>query len=316
MSQKNSSANQIFIETPVYSDKTLLEQELENNLKQLRKEEGQKNKNNTEKQNLDDQEASQQKKKVKKDQSEEEEIKYVLLDIEGTTTPITFVNDVLFPIARKELKNYIIENFENQNLQDDLKQIMKDAQQEMNMQMEFPQNIEQLKNEKENNFLSQILIYLNKLMDENKKYTPLKSIQGKIWKNSYENQSIQGKIYDDVRPVVEKWVKQGKKVFIYSSGSEEAQILLMKYSDKGDLTQLLSGYFDTKIGLKVQPQSYKNILEKINGKGNETLFVTDRYEEAQAASEVGIKVYISVRENTEQLPKENKFKTITKFDEI
>lgn len=129
--------------------------------------------------------------------------------------------------------------------------------------------------------------------------------------------SFVNRIYDDVLPRLDQWITEGKKIYIYSSGSVPAQKLLVGFSTKGDLSKYFSGYFDTKIGLKIEPESYKKIAEEINKECSSILFVSDNIKEIVAANEVGYQVVISDRPGNAPLGDESKaFKIITSFDQI
>ncbi|KAK3718786.1 hypothetical protein QZH41_014038 [Actinostola sp. cb2023] len=156
------------------------------------------------------------------------------------------------------------------------------------------------------------------LMDADRKVTALKQLQGHIWKKAYEDGEIKGEVYDDVVPALDKWTSSGYKVYIYSSGSVVAQKLLFRYSNKGDLLKYFSGHFDTKIGLKVESESYQNIAKSIGEDAGGILFVTDVVKEVSAATEAGISTVISIRPGNAPLTKKDKqtYKTITSFDEL
>lgn len=190
-------------------------------------------------------------------------IKAIITDIEGTTTSISFVFDVLFPYARKYLSEYVKAHAQQAEVKKILDEVVEIADIENDLEL--------------------IIQQLIQWIDEDKKITPLKSLQGMIWKAGYESGDFKGHVYPDVEPALRQWHKQDIKLYVYSSGSVAAQKLIFGYSEAGDLTSLFSGYFDTRIGNKRESASYQNILQEINIDANEVLFLSDIEEELDAA---------------------------------
>ncbi|EGD76992.1 enolase-phosphatase E1 [Salpingoeca rosetta] len=155
-------------------------------------------------------------------------------------------------------------------------------------------------------------------MDNDRKATALKQLQGHIWKDAYESGAVKGHVYDDVRPAMERWVADGIQVRIYSSGSVAAQKLLFKHSENGDMTKLLSGHYDTRIGGKMEAASYRRIAEEAMTKPNSILFLSDRIEECEAARAAGLMVVVSIRPGNADIPSDrlNAFESITSFDQL
>lgn len=155
-------------------------------------------------------------------------------------------------------------------------------------------------------------------MDQDRKSTELKQLQGLIWKKAYEDSVVKGHVYDDVARNFEEWTTLGHKLYIYSSGSVAAQKLIFKYSIAGDLQKYISGYYDTTIGSKVSEQSYLNILNDIGARGDEVLFLSDMVLEVQAAHNVGINVIVLDRKDSPPLSHDTRkrFKVLQTFDEI
>lgn len=196
-------------------------------------------------------------------------IKAVVTDIEGTTTSISFVSDRLFPYARERIRKFINENADLPQVASEIAAIKK----ELN---------------NENLSLDEVADALESWIDQDKKITPLKSLQGLIWRTGYENGSLKGHLYPEVKSVLTAWKQQGISLYVYSSGSVEAQKLLFGHSEQGDLTPLFSGFFDTKIGGKKEPQSYQRILESLALPGHEVLFLSDVTAELNAAAKAGL----------------------------
>lgn len=196
-------------------------------------------------------------------------IKAIITDIEGTTTSISFVTDVLFPYARKRIRSFVIEN---QN------------------QTEVAQEIEAVKTEinNPNATIEEVAQVLEQWIDDDKKITPLKSLQGMIWRAGYEDGSLKGHLYPEVKGVLERWHSRGITLGIYSSGSVAAQKLLFGHSVEGDLTPLFSHYFDTKIGNKREKESYQRIVEELGFLASDILFLSDVTAELNAAEAAGM----------------------------
>jgi len=200
--------------------------------------------------------------------------KSILLDIEGTTTPIAFVYNTLFPYARQHLASFL-----STNPNEDLTKLS--GEYESDHAADKPPY--------------EPVPYLTWLMDKDRKSTALKSIQGKIWKQGFESGQLKGEFFEDVPQALERWVKEAKRVFIFSSGSVLAQQLIFKYSNYGDLTKFLSGFFDTETGPKREPASYKKIAQAIGEQPNEILFLSDVPEELSAAQTAGMQIALVVR---------------------
>lgn len=237
----------------------------------------------------------------------------VLLDIEGTTTPVSFVYEVLFPYAQQKVKNYVEQHWNDPDLQRDIDMLVEqaaalsDAAEESGPIPDDRSDVEA--------FQSAVVKYINWQMETDQKNPPLKAIQGRIWKSGYEEGELRAPIFDDVEPALCNWVERGKSIYIYSSGSVEAQKLLFSHTAEGDLTDLLDGYYDTNIGNKKVPKSYELIAEDIGTAPDKILFITDNLKEAEAADEVGCRVLLSIRPGNTK-PPANDFQVITSFDEV
>ena len=191
-------------------------------------------------------------------------ITHIICDIEGTTTPVTFVKDILFGFTRQKLGEFLDKNWEN------------------NWMIEFKNDLEK------NEFSDKIL----ELMSIDSKESFLKKFQGIMWKNGYENGNIQSQIYEDVPICFKKWTDMGIKVGIYSSGSVDAQKLLFKFSNFGNQSHNLTHYFDTvNAGPKTIPDSYIKVIKELKVQDpRQILFLSDSSLEINAASKAGIQV--------------------------
>lgn len=222
-------------------------------------------------------------------------IKAIVTDIEGTTSSISFVKDELFPYARQHMAGFILQNHEKPNV---------------------AKQLDEVKNIVGNNELSieQCIEQLNQWIDEDKKITPLKALQGMIWERGYKNGDFHGHIYPDAMAHLQKWYAETIDLYIFSSGSVHAQKLLFSHTAFGDLTTILSGYFDTNIGAKGEAESYKKISERIGVPANEIVFLSDVVTELDAAQQAGYHTYWLVRDG--EIDKNAKHPQINNFKHI
>lgn len=230
-------------------------------------------------------------------------MKAILLDIEGTTTPIDFVHKTLFPYARKKIGDHVRENFAG--ISDEVAQLKDEHEKDNAYEAGF-----------DGASAESVANYLKFLIDVDRKSTPLKSLQGKIWQQGYENGELQGEVFADVPAAFQRWQDEKKKIAIYSSGSVLAQKLIFGYSDKGDLTEFITDYFDTTTGAKRDAESYKKIAEALNFPPADILFISDIPAELDAARSAGLSTALSLREGNGELTEEPTHRIIQTFDEI
>ena len=205
-------------------------------------------------------------------------IQAILTDIEGTTTSLAFVKDVLFPYAYEHMQRFMVENRTNPAVA----KLIDDVRYEVNNPvLSLSGAIEQLK----------------QWIRDDKKITPLKAIQGLMWQQGYANGDFTGHVYPDAVAGLQVWHAQGLQLYVYSSGSVQAQQLLFGYSDAGDLTPLFSGYFDTQVGHKREIGAYQHIAQAIGIAPEHILFLSDIREELDAAQQAGMQTCALVREN-------------------
>lgn len=203
-------------------------------------------------------------------------IRAILTDIEGTTTDIAFVHKVLFPYARAHIADYVRSRAQLPFVREQLAAVAVEAGRELD-------------NEEA---ISQLIQWI----DEDRKITPLKALQGAIWEQGYRNGDFTGHVYPEVPAALRRWQAAGIKLYVYSSGSVQAQRLIFGYTSYGDLTPLFSGYFDTKIGGKREPASYQRITQALDVPAGEILFLSDIVEELDAAQAAGMQTAWLVRE--------------------
>lgn len=221
-------------------------------------------------------------------------IRAIVTDIEGTTSDIRFVHNVLFPYARENLAAFIAA-FQHR---EDVAQALTDLRDEIAQ----PQAT-----------IEELISVLFGFMDEDRKSTSLKALQGMIWRDGYLNGSFTGHLYPDVLPALEAWQAQGIKLYVYSSGSVAAQKLLFGYSDEGDITSLFSGYFDTRVGAKRETASYGNIAGQTDLPPDELLFLSDIRQELDAAQQAGWQTVQLIRDEADS---ESRHRQVNRFDEI
>lgn len=240
----------------------------------------------------------------------------ILLDIEGTTTPISFVTDVLFPYALDSVGKHLDATYDTAETQEDIKLLYSQVQDDLEQGIAGAVPIPSDDSGKEE-VIAALVANVEAMIKADRKITALKQLQGHIWRTGFQNKELEGVVFDDVPEALEKWNALGMKVYIYSSGSRLAQRLLFGYTNYGDLRKYLSGFFDTTVGNKKETRSYVEISESLGvHKPSEILFVTDVYQEAVAAKAAGLEVVISIRPENGPLPENHGFRTITSFSEI
>lgn len=234
-------------------------------------------------------------------------IKTILLDIEGTTTPIDFVHKTLFPYAKAKIGDFVLKNFNK--IQSEISQLKIEYKKDFSNQI-YGRDFWEDSPEKITN-------YLHFLIDIDRKSTPLKSLQGKIWQAGYESGELESVIFEDVPRAFERWKSEGKAISVFSSGSVLAQKLIFKYSNYGDLTGFISSCFDTNIGGKREAESYRKIAAAESFPPVENfLFISDIVAELDAAREAGMLTALSLRDGNLPIEEETTHRIIQSFDEI
>ncbi len=204
-------------------------------------------------------------------------IKAIITDIEGTTTSLSFVKDVLFPYARTKLPDYVRQH----ESEPEIKRLLVDTCNEAGIGFDTEGAI----------------IQLISWLDQDKKITPLKALQGLIWEAGYQQGDFKGHLYPDAISGLKAWHTLGILLYVYSSGSVLAQKLLFGHTDAGDLVPLFSGFFDTNVGAKKEADSYRKISAEIGLSAENILFLSDIKEELDAARDAGYMTYWLKRDN-------------------
>lgn len=202
-------------------------------------------------------------------------IRAILTDIEGTTSSIAFVHKTLFPYAREHMAGFIRSHADTPQVQALLEEVSAEVGTPLCVDMAIQT--------------------LCDWIDADKKVTPLKALQGMIWKQGYEAGELKGHVYDDAVTALRDWYAQGLKLYIYSSGSVQAQKLIFGHTEYGDLQPLFAGYFDTRVGQKREAEAYVKIAEAMALPASEILFLSDVEEELDAAMGAGMQTYQLIR---------------------
>ena len=204
-------------------------------------------------------------------------VQAVVTDIEGTTSSISFVKEVLFPYAAAHMADFLREHWDEPAVQEQIRAMASDTGEKVTTADDADRILQQW-------------------IREDRKVTPLKALQGMIWKAGYQSGAYTAHVYPDTAPALRRWHAAGLPLYVYSSGSIAAQKLFFGYSDAGDLTPLFSGYFDTTTGMKQEVDSYRKIALAIGVPASEILFLSDIEGELDAAREAGFQTILLDRD--------------------
>ncbi|KAM7364228.1 enolase-phosphatase E1 [Cochliomyia hominivorax] len=238
-------------------------------------------------------------------------VKIILTDIEGTTTSISFVKDILFPYAKEHTQKYLEETCgtaETKNIIIDLKNLP-----------QYEEFLKETNRDKEQETEIKVISqFVNYLIDKDLKLGPLKTLQGYVWAEGYKTGNLKGHVYPDVPAAFKRWQEAGIKVAIYSSGSIKAQHLLFGQTELGNLLPYISGHFDTTSGHKQEKQSYVNIARALATDPKDILFLTDIVKEAETARLAGYQTAILSRPGNGPLTDDDKshFTVVNDFESL
>lgn len=238
-------------------------------------------------------------------------ISFLLLDIEGTTTPVDFVYETLFPFASAAVELYLHRHSAEPEVRLLLNELR--AEQVADAAMD-PQVGVWMRGTVEEE-IATAGNYVRHLIATDRKTTPLKTLQGKIWEEGYRRGELRGEVYDDVPRAFELWKEKGKRIAIFSSGSVLAQKLLFGHSNAGDLRKYIDAYFDTTTGPKREAASYKAIGNALGAATRSMLFVSDVAQELDAAGDAGMYTALMVRPGSSQ-PADSRHARIESFDQL
>lgn len=235
----------------------------------------------------------------------------VLLDIEGTTTPIDFVYKILFPYARARLEDFLTRHRGDEEVNGIVAGLFDEHARDESPDLPPLRRTNELGEE----LTVDIVTYLRWLMDRDRKVTPLKTLQGRIWEEGYRRGELKGEVFPDVAPSLRRWRGEGKTIGIYSSGSALAQKLLFAHTTEGDLTEFIQDFFDTNVGHKTERGSYTAIAGLLRRRPSEVLFISDVIAELDAARAAGLQTLLCVRPGNHPQPGPHAHDTIHTFDE-
>ncbi|KAI1723247.1 haloacid dehalogenase-like hydrolase domain-containing protein [Ditylenchus destructor] len=243
-----------------------------------------------------------------------------IFDIEGTTTSISFVKDILFPYSLANVDRFLENAFSTSSHSEIIDALVELSNDEFRMHSGDVLQIEstELSRENKKEVTKKLATNVKYWIGQDKKLSALKQLQGIMWEEAYKSGEIKSHVYDDVLPTFQKLNSSNIPIYIYSSGSVHAQKLLFAHTETDDLTKFITGYFDTKIGAKVDPLSYKRIEKEIGIDAKQSLFVTDVETEAFAAKEADMEVIIMIRPGNAPLSQKahDAFCTFTTFQQL
>ena len=235
-------------------------------------------------------------------------VRALLLDIEGTTTPVDFVTRVLFSYAREHVRDFLIRRA--REVRDDVALLLSEHEADRRAGQSPPP----WRGGSPAEALDSAVAYVHWLMDRDRKSTALKALQGRIWEEGYQAGHLRGQVYPDVPRAFARWRAQGREVAIFSSGSVLAQKLLFSRSEAGDLTPFIRAYFDTTTGAKSDAKSYRHIADALGQSPEAVLFLSDVAAELDAARAAGMTTGLCVREGAE--PASTDHPVVRSFDEV
>jgi enolase-phosphatase E1 len=237
-------------------------------------------------------------------------VRAILLDIEGTTTSIAFVYEVLFPFARVRLRRYLAGG-SGESDRDAVREALTLLRAEWKTDAAGQRAVPAWNDD----IPESASAYLEWLMDHDVKSPALKRLQGLIWEGGYRTGELKGQVFADVPPAFARWREAHVTLAIYSSGSVLAQRLLFGATAQGDLTAFITAFFDTGVGAKRWPDSYRRISSELSRAAHEVLFVSDTPAELDAARAAGCQVLLAERPGNKAVIYEEA-ETIRTFDQI
>ncbi len=237
------------------------------------------------------------------------EIRAILLDIEGTTSPIDFVRKKLFPFASERTEDFLRQHVSEPEVEDLVGQL--GVANIEDRSAGAPAWLDGTDEQR----LTSATVYVQWLVERDSKITPLKTLQGKIWEEGFAQGELKGEVYPDVAPAFARWKSQSRLLAIFSSGSILAQQLLFEHSTAGNLSKFLDGYFDTTTGPKRDEISYRIIAESLGIGAKKFLFLSDTGAELDAARAAGMKTALSLRPGIHR-PRISVHPEIHDFEEI
>jgi enolase-phosphatase E1 len=215
-------------------------------------------------------------------------IRIILTDIEGTTSSVSFVHEVLFPYAAEHMAEFVREGHQG-TLDSAL-----ESTREISEQLDAVAGVSGVDRDDIEGLIDVLLGWIR----EDRKEASLKALQGMLWQRGYQEGAFKGHVYADAADYLQRWHDRGLRLFVYSSGSVKAQKLIFGFSEAGDLTPFFSGYFDTRVGGKKEPEAYRTILDELGVEAATVLFLSDVEAELEAAESTGMRTVWLVRDGT------------------
>ena len=233
---------------------------------------------------------------------------HYLLDIEGTVAPLAYVKDVMFPYVRKNLDSFLEAHWDEPEVTEAIQRVAREAggTNFLNFTGGAPMNVA----------LDVVKKEVQRLMDKDAKTTGLKELQGLMWRVGFANKELVATLYSDVAPALKRWKDAGRKAWIYSSGSIDTQKLFFRYTESGDHSAFLSGYFDTSTGPKKETPSYSKIVAALKASPAEICFISDIVDELNAARAAGLQTALAVRPGNAPQPDGHGHRIIESFNEL
>ncbi len=230
----------------------------------------------------------------------------ILLDIEGTTSSVSYVFEVMYPFAKEKLPEFLEKNWDSERVQAGCNQLAKDV---------GAGGIDAWGDDPVVR-RTRVVEEANKLIDNDVKATGLKELQGLIWAEGYEAGELKSHLYPDVVPALRKWKEEGLEISIFSSGSIKAQKVFFKHTECGDLSDCLSGHYDTTTGPKKEAQSYNLISSDFGVEPSRVVFLSDVVAELDAARDAGMKTILVKRPGNKPVNDPNGHAAIESFDQL
>jgi enolase-phosphatase E1 len=232
----------------------------------------------------------------------------VLLDIEGTVADVRFVYEVMFPFVRREVASYLKHHWDDSGLHETLVNLASESG------WTDLEDLWEQKGRGRDHAIAQGVDAVHRLMDQDSKTTGLKALQGQIWETGFQSGALRSELFSDVLPALQRWQAAGIELRIYSSGSILAQRLFFGHTTQGDLTPMFTAHYDTTIGPKKEPASYRRIAEDCKLSASDILFLSDVAAELVAADHIGMQTLACVRPNNAPLPDDYSGPTLDRFD--
>ena len=239
-------------------------------------------------------------------------VRALVLDVEGTTTPVSFVYETLFPYARQHLRRYL----DRYGASPACAVLIRGLHREHDADGRRDRDVPEWRDEDVDARLASLEAYVGWLMDRDRKSTPLKELQGLIWEDGFRSGALVGEVFRDVAPALARWRGAGLAVAIFSSGSVLAQNLLFEFSTAGDLRPFIGTHFDTTVGGKTEPESYLRIASALQLPPSDVLFVSDVPRELDAAQSAGMQTVLAIRPGNAPVADPDRYRVIHDFGQL